>query len=173
MCRSIPSCFWPCDTRPPANKAVSRRLQVSGAPHDETCTATRALPVTVGTSLLRRQPASPGPMPPRSVGEARFRDPDDVTTAAAVREFGSPAWVRTSTPTRENLRYRWRPSHSNQRSPAPPKSRCASLSEEEIGGHVEQRGELLGLRLADRSLSPHNLRGYAAGTKQVEQVALA
>src|ERR1039457_2281838 len=47
------------------------------------------------------------------------------------------------------------------------------LSKEEIGRYVEQLGELLRLRLADRSLSAHHLRGYAAGTKHVEQVALA
>src|ERR1017187_430071 len=47
------------------------------------------------------------------------------------------------------------------------------LSKEEIGGHVEQLGELLRLRLADRALAAHNLRGYAAGTKHSEQVALA
>ena len=47
------------------------------------------------------------------------------------------------------------------------------LSKEEVGGHVEQLGELLRLRLADRSLSADNLGGYAAGTKHVEQVALA
>jgi hypothetical protein len=38
---------------------------------------------------------------------------------------------------------------------------------------MEQPSELLRLRLADRPLSAHNLGGYAAGTKHVEQVALA
>jgi hypothetical protein len=48
-----------------------------------------------------------------------------------------------------------------------------ALSKEETGRHVEQFGELLRLRLADRSLSAHNLRGYAAGTKHIQQIALA
>ena len=38
---------------------------------------------------------------------------------------------------------------------------------------MEQLGELLRLRLTDRSLAAHNLRRYAAGTKHVQQVALA
>ena len=38
---------------------------------------------------------------------------------------------------------------------------------------MEQLGELLRPRLAYRPLSVHNLRGYAAGSKHREQVALA
>ena len=41
-------------------------------------------------------------------------------------------------------------------------------SKEEVGRYLEQRGELLRLRFADRSLSAHNLRSYAAGTKHVK-----
>jgi hypothetical protein len=43
---------------------------------------------------------------------------------------------------------------------------------EEVGRYVKQLRELLSLRLADRSLAAYNFRGYAAGTKHVEQVAL-
>jgi len=48
-----------------------------------------------------------------------------------------------------------------------------AISKEQVGRHMEQLGELLGLGFADCSLSAYNLRGYAAGTKHVEQVALA
>ena len=56
-----------------------------------------------------------------------------------------------------------------------PKSKrpLRGVSKEEVGRHVEPLGEILRVRLADRPLSSHDLGGYAAGTKHVEQVALA
>jgi hypothetical protein len=43
----------------------------------------------------------------------------------------------------------------------------------EIRGTDRHLGELLRLRLADRPLSAHDFRGYAARTKHIEQIALA
>jgi hypothetical protein len=48
-----------------------------------------------------------------------------------------------------------------------------SSLQKKIGGYVEDLCKLLRLRLANRPLSAHNLRGYAARAEYVEKIALA
>ncbi len=51
--------------------------------------------------------------------------------------------------------------------------RWSFRSKEQIGRNVENLGELFRLGFTNRALAADDLRGYAAGTKNVEQVALA
>src|SRR5580698_11520000 len=52
-------------------------------------------------------------------------------------------------------------------------AKLARPLEEEVGRYMEQLCQLLSLRLADRPLAAYNFRGYAAGPKHIEQVALS